>query len=485
MEKISNNILKNIDYIKEKTGNNIYIKIKNLMSNVFIVYNSCLISEEKLNKFLLENINFKKINKRTRPPKIAAYFKSIIKEPSLESESDFEMLFDKIFLGNVIVLINDVNYFISFNASVDLDRSITEPTTETVIYGPKDGFTENIKKNMGLIRKRIKSSSLWVKELEVGRETKTKVNIIYMENIASKELVNKVIKRIEKIDIDGIICTGNIRELIKPSFSTFFPTLLATERPDNTSRALLDGKVIIMVDNAPFVLITPAFFIDFLHSAEDYFQNAINSSIIRIIRFIAMLNALILPAYYVLLSTFDHELIPAPLLVNFTLQREGVPFPLIFEILLLSLIFEILREADIRLPSVIGSSISIVGALVIGQAAVQAGVVSTISLIVVAFTSICSLALPYVDFANSIKIWRFILVAFAAFFGNIGFLVGLMVFFLHLCSINVFDIPYLSPFAPLDLKKQKDAILRFPLKKLRRRSEVIAAKNKIRLKEID
>lgn len=255
-----------------------------------------------------------------------------------------------------------------------------------------------------------------------------------------------------------------------------FPTVYNSERPDVIAGELLDGKVAILVDGTPFVLVVPALFTSFLQSAEDYYQHWMISSLIRILRFFGISLALVAPSLYVAITTFHQEMLPTPMLISIASQREGVPFPAVVEALIMEIAFEVLREAGLRMPRTIGPAVSIVGTLVIGQAAVDAGVVSAVMVIIVALTAICSFLFPAYGLSNTIRVLRFPLMILAAMFGLFGVMFGIMVIILHLCSIRSFGVPYLSPFAPLVLQDQKDAFVLFPRRKLLTRPRLVNQK---------
>ena len=357
-----------------------------------------------------------------------------------------------------------------------LDRGITEATSEPILRGPKDSFTESHSKNLGLLRKRIKTENLWFEEMKIGRKTETRVTIAYINKIADKTKVKQIKERLKKIDIDGILDSGNLRDYLLEKNSSF-PQIQSTERPDFASEALLNGKIVILTENSPFVLILPTVFIDYLHISDDYNQKSVNISYTRVLRMLALIITLFTPAIYIAITTFDQNTIPDKLLISIAIQREGVPFPIFFEIILLTTIFEIIRESNIRSPSSMSAAMSIVGALVLGQAAVDAGIVSPITVIIVAITSICSLVFNDIDFMNGIRLWRFIFILFASILGLIGLLSITLIFIIKLASLENLNTSYLSPIAPLTIKDQKDAIIKVETKNLITRPSYISKLN--------
>lgn len=392
----------------------------------------------------------------------------------------FTTLYNAILNGETVILLDGFAEGIVTSTRSAKDRAVTEPSTESVIRGPRESFTETLRTNTALIRRKIKSPNLWIKSRVIGDVTQTDVAVMYINGIASDKIVAEVLARLDRINIDGILESGYIEDFIQDSKNSMFPTVYNSERPDVIAGELLDGKVAILVDGTPFVLVVPALFTSFLQSAEDYYQHWMISSLVRILRFFGISLALVAPSLYVAITTFHQEMLPTPMLISIASQREGVPFPAVVEALIMEVAFEVLREAGLRMPRTIGPAVSIVGTLVIGQAAVDAGVVSAVMVIIVALTAICSFLFPAYGLSNTIRVLRFPLMILAAMFGLFGVMFGIMLIILHLCSIRSFGVPYLSPFAPLVLKDQKDAFLLFPRRKLLTRPRLVNQKNIVR-----
>ncbi|MDN5348195.1 MAG: spore germination protein [Clostridia bacterium] len=341
-------------------------------------------------------------------------------------------------------------------------RGVEEPITESVVRGPREGFVENLRANTALIRRRLKTPDLKVESFRIGRYSATAVYVIYLSSLADPALIREVRRRLERIDVDGILESAYIEELIEDNPASPFPQIDHTERPDKVAASLLEGRAAILIDNTPFVLLVPAVFVQFIQSSEDYYERFYLASFLRMARFIALNIALILPAVYVAVSTFHQEMLPTSLLIKLAAQREGVPFPAVIEALLLELAFEMLREAGVRLPRPVGQAVSIVGALVIGEAAVNAGLVSAAMVIVVALTGIASFALPYFAMAITIRLLRFVLLVAAGILGFYGIMIVLLVILVHLCALRSFGVPYLSPVSPYRLQDWKDVFVRAP-----------------------
>ncbi|MFD2116722.1 spore germination protein [Paenibacillus yanchengensis] len=384
--------------------------------------------------------------------------------------------------GEVILLLDQHSSALALQMSQKSGRSVEEPSTETIIRGPREGFVEDIGVNTVLIRQRIRSDKLRIESTTIGRITQTKIEVIYLKNIADEKTVLEVHRRLNEIDIDGVLESGYIEEFIQDTVYTPFPTIFNTERPDVLTSELLEGRVAILVDGTPFALIVPAVFVHFFQAAEDYYHRSDISSLIRLLRFISFFIALFGPSVYIAITTFHQEMIPAPLLLSLSSQREGVPFPAFIEAFIMEIAFEILREAGVRMPRAIGQAVSIVGTLVIGTAAVDAGIVSAAMVIVVSITAISSFAFPAPEMSSTIRIIRFPMMILGASFGLFGILIGILILAFHLVGLRSFGIPYMSPFAPLAITDLKDTFIRLPIWFMRIRPKLINQKNKIRMK---
>lgn len=383
--------------------------------------------------------------------------------------------------GAVVVAISGFDHSISVNMGNNEKRSITEPSTQTVIRGPKDGFIESVLTNISLIRRRIKNPKLRFERFIIGTDTRTSVYMGYVHGIANEAIIQEVRNRLEKINVSAVFESGNIEELISDKTFTLFPLALNTERPDTVASNLMDGKIVIMVDGSPFSLLVPAVFVNFFEISEDYYQPFFLGTFLRFIRYLSFMIALITPSVYVGILTFHHELLPTTLLLSIIAQREGVPFPAVVEVLLMEITFEILREAGVRMPKAVGQMVSIVGALVIGQAAAEAGIISNIMIIIVAITAIANFVSPTYSFAAASRLLRFLLILAASVLGLYGVLIVLIFMVAHLCSLRSFGVPYLSPVAPFILGDQKDVFVRFPFWAMKNRPKYLRAESEIKL----
>ncbi|MBU3198490.1 spore germination protein [Clostridium estertheticum] len=386
---------------------------------------------------------------------------SMLSSSSVEQVSLINAIVEGCLSGDTILLIDKSKDALVINTRDWDKRAIAEPKTESSVRGPREGFTESIHINKALLRRKIKNQNFTLEEMKIGKQTKTSVCIVYINGIVNPKLVSEIKLRLNRINTDAILESGYIEQFIEDAPYSIFTTVGNSEKPDKVAAKLLEGRAAIIVDGTPFVLTVPLLFIESFQSSEDYYSRPYFSSFVRIIRFAAYGISLLAPAVYVALSTFNHELIPMVLLFSMSAAHEGVPFPAVFEAIIMIGIFEILREAGVRLPRNEGQAISIVGALVIGQAAVSAGLIGAPMVIVVSLTAVSSFVVtPHLD---SSVILRSLFLIMAGIFGAFGILVALLGLLIHLCSLKSFGTPYLSPLAPMSISGLKDAFFRFPL----------------------
>ncbi len=469
-----------LNNLKKRIPDLIVKKIKvGFFKYVYVITNETVSSSDRVNNFILKYFSNKSIFNNAN---ILENFKKDIEEniPSINYKNvdSRDKLIEFIFSGFTVVIYN--NKAIAYETRADIDRGVNEPSSEPVIRGPKDSFTENYNKNIGLIRKRLKSEFLTLEELTVGKQTHTKVGILYMDNICENEIVDEIKYTLNNINIDGVFDVNNFKEYLVKKNLTLFPTLIYSEKPDDACRFLLEGRIIITVENSPSVIIAPTFFMDFFKNSEDYYHTSFYATFMRVIRFVAFILSIITPALFIAIITYDPEILPLSLLINFTEQRSPVPFPAIIEAFILMFTFELLYEGDSRTPFNRGTSLSILGALVLGDAAVQAGIISPIMVIVISVASISSLVFIYYDMQGSIRFWRYILMIISSFFGLIGFLIGIMLLTINLCSIETFGKPYTLPFAPFLKNDLGDSLFKKSLSKNKKRPSFLTKKNIVR-----
>ena len=382
--------------------------------------------------------------------------------------------------GDVGLIVHNNNQAVLLGIRGMQTRSISEPETESVIRGPREGFVENIRTNTSMLRRKLKTPHLKMKNLTIGRESNTCVVVTYLENLADPGIVQEVLRRLEKIDIDAVLESGYLEEFIQDSSYSPFPQVQYTERPDTVAAALLQGRVGIVVDGTPFVLIVPFVFTEILQASEDYYERFQIATLIRWLRYLFLVLSLLTPGLYVAITTFHQDLLPTSLLLSVAAAREAIPFPAVVEALIMEVTFEGLREAGIRLPKTIGSAVSILGALVVGQAAVQAGIVSAPMVIVVSMTGIASFTIPRFNGAIAIRMLRFPIIFAAAVFGMFGILICILIILGHLANLRSFGIPYLSPIGPLSAADLKDVVIRNPWWAMRERPEYMALQDIVR-----
>jgi spore germination protein len=397
----------------------------------------------------------------------------------VESE-EIGSIVNHILNGKTVLLVDQLTKALVLDAKGGVSRSVAEPETEASVRGPRDGFTENIGVNTALVRQKLRSSQLKMISKELGTETKTTVIMMYMENLAQPDLVKEVQDRLDRIEIDGILESGYIEELIEDNPFSFFPQIQNTERPDTVVGNLLEGRVSILVNGTPFALIIPATFWQFIQASEDYYQRYHISIFLRILRVGLLFLALLLPAFYISVVTYHQEMIPTNLLFSIAASREAIPFPAFVEAMIMELAFEALREAGLRLPKVIGQAVSILGALVIGQAAVEAGIVSAPMVIVVSLTGIASFTIPRFNMAISIRLLRFPLMVLAGLFGIFGIVLGSIILLTHLNRLRSFGVPFFSPLGPLKWSELKDVFIRIPWWDMDQRPEDTVKENTTR-----
>lgn len=373
--------------------------------------------------------------------------------------------------GKPVLLVDGLDTALAFGLSAWEQRSIEEPAAESVLRGPREGFIETMRTNIAMLRRKIRNPKLKVVTLQIGSCTKTPVAVIYIEGIASPSLVREVMSRLKRIEIGDVLETAYIEEWIEDNRYSPFPQLLSTERPDVASAYLMEGHVVIMVDGTPTVLVAPITFFSLLQTPEDYYERYVVGTAIRWLRYFFFAISLLGPSLYVAVVSFHQEMIPTTLMLTMARSREQIPFTALMEAVLMETMFEALREAGARLPKQIGSAVSIVGALVIGQAAISAGIVSAPMVMVVAITGIASFMAPRYTIGIPIRLLRFPIMFLAGMMGLLGVILGMIIILNHLLHLRSFGVPYMSPLAPLKRRGLKDVVWRAPRWMLNRRAK--------------
>ncbi|MGG1519390.1 spore germination protein [Paenibacillus oryzisoli] len=435
------------------------------------VYLDGLVDKYTINEELIKPLlhDFQDIAVSELPQGVAAH---IVATFNLDDGFSLDDALYSVLSGNTAVFIDGLDTVMLIDSQGWKTRGIEEPQTESVIRGPREGFIEDIRTNTALLRRRIHDPKLRYRAFTIGRRSKRQVVLAYIEDIIHPEIVREAERRLNSIDIDDIAGSATVEQWITDSFLSPFPVIANTERPDKVSGALLQGKAAVLVDGDPFVLLLPVTFVSNIQSPEDFYQTWLIATLTRLLRTIAGLIATFLPAMYIALLEYHHGMIPSKLAFSIAGSREGVPFPAVVEAFIMETTLELLREAGVRLPKAIGQTIGIVGGLVIGEAAVSAGIVSPVMVIVVAITAIASFSYPSYSFAISLRMIRFGIMITAAFFGLYGIILAFIMISIHFVNLKSFGIPYSAPLAPLFLKDLKDMVLRAPLTFMKTRPQL-------------
>ncbi len=388
--------------------------------------------------------------------------------------SKMDEAINSILSGDSVIFFGNLTEAIVIGARGWAQRGVNEPIAESIVKGPHEGFTETLRINTSLIRRKIKHPSLRIISLKLGTLSNTDLVVIYIEKLASPDIVSEVLQRLGKIKMDSVIDVGYIEEMIEDNPYSPFPQIAYTERPDVLAGKLLEGKVGIILDGTPIVLVVPATLPQFLSVNEDYYQRAMTAILSRFVRYVGAFVAVVTPSVYIAVTTFHQEIIPTDLLMSIAAGRQGVPFPALLEALTMTVVLEILQEAGLRLPKPIGQTIGIVGALIIGDAAVNAGLVSPLMVIIIGLTAVANYAIPYYDLSLAVRLIRFPLMILAGLLGFFGVAMGLYALAIHLLRLRSFGVPYTSPVAPLRIRAfLQDTFVRAPWWALKRRPQLI------------
>ncbi len=474
-EKVFPNIKSNLEYIKVKYNflinsdikiRDFSVKFNNNSYSAFLVFIDGMVDSDSINKFILKPLMSK--NSVEDLKDIVATFKSndvtirkvkklnledtlyntLVPENDISKVSVFSDIVSNINKGNCVLFVDTLNCAFNFDVKNLKQRSISTPTSELIINGSQEGFIEVLRTNTSILRRLVNNENLVIENINVGVVSKTDCAICYIKGIANDELVSEVKYRINNLNIDYLVSSGQLKHLIEDSPNSSLPQIISTERPDNATTYLLEGRVVVIVNGTPFVLGMPATFIDFLASGEDLNLKYQFSNLLKIIRLIALTLTVLLPGLYIAITTFHQELIPSELLFAIVASRNSVPFPIIFELMIMEISFELIREAGIRVPTPLGATISLVGGLVLGDAAVSAGIVSPISIIIVAITGIASFAIPDFTMSFHFRLSRFFYIFLGYIAGFLGIALGLFIHLGVLANLESFGVPYLSPYAP-------------------------------------
>lgn len=505
-QKVYSSLDVNLEYVYSRfnTLMNSDIKIRKFLLNVksrefkaFILYIDGMVSKESINDFILKPLMLKNIAnqydgkqvvseavasniliRKVKKFNVVEYISdSLLPQNDIEKVDSFDKIAEDVASGNCILFVDTVNFAFDIDVKSFETRSIAEPKNEQVILGSQEAFVENLRTNTSMIRRNLCNESLVVESLDVGNKNKTKCAVCYLKNVANADLVAEVKFRLNNVDVDYITSIGELSQLIVDDISTTLPEILLTERVDKAIGNLLQGRVCVICNGNPYVMIMPVTIFDFMSTPEDTSINHIFANLLKVIRGISFFITLLLPGLYIAITTYHGELIPSELLFSIVASRSTVPFVVIVEIGLMELSFEIIREAGVRVPSPLGPTVGIVGTLILGQAAVEADIVSPILIIVIAITGITSFSIPDYSLSFHLRIERFIYILLGAFAGFLGIGIGLYLYLVTLCSLKSFGVSYLSPYAPLTVKGETRYLLK-PAWKREKRDAFLDPKNK-------
>lgn len=493
--KVSSDIEKNLEYIRENFKDCDDVIYRNLeigdgkKIKISFVMIDGLASKGEISNYAIETLiengqvtigdsdNFKE-----------EFLEYITKEglanAEVRPEDDYDKIFNMILSGETLFLMDRIDTGIIIGSRGWLLRGINEPQTETVIRGPRDGFTETLRTNTSLVRRRIKDTRFKIKMTSVGRRSKTDIAIMYIEDIVDSKILEEVKKRLNNIDIDAVLDSSILEYLIEDNYLSLFPQIENTERPDSVAASLYEGRVALIVDNSPFALIIPATIGTLLQSSEDYYTRWTEASFIRLMRIFAVFLVILPSALYVAITAYHPGLLPNRLIYYLAASRINVPFPAVIEAMGMELTMEIIREAGTRISGPIGSTIGIVGGLIIGQAAVEAGIVSNLMIILVAITTIASFAIPSYELTTSLRLCKYAFIVLAGVLGLYGIMLGIIFLGSHMVILNSFGVPFASPYSGLGIEQGdlKDTLVKAPVQRLWMRPGFTNPQNKKRMK---
>ena len=483
---LTSDIRRNVEMVKNSFGDSADIVVREMPGtsantpSMALIHIDGLVCQELVAEVLLARIADHQDEWRDPRQAFQALKGRVVSVSQVRETTVLEELVEQLCAGGCAILVESYPEALLCEVRGWPHRAIEEPITEPTVRGPKEGFSETLRTNTSLLRRRIKSSDLRIEQIKIGRITRTDVAVVYIATVVNQKVLGEVRRRLSKIDVDSIQESGHLEELIEDSHWSPFPTILRTERPDKAVGNLLEGRVVIITDGTPFVLIVPATLTMFLSAPEDYFERFLIGTLLRIVRFTAFLLSFTLSSLYVAVTTFHQEMLPTNLLWAIASQREGIPFPTVVEVLIMEAIFEVLREAGIRLPPVVGQTVSIIGVLVLGDAATRAGLASPATIVVLAASGVSSFAAPTFSIGIAARMLRFIMILLGGTMGLFGIISGLFTLFLHLTTLRSFGMPYLTPYSPFIASDMKDAAFRAPWWATRKRPALLSDRNPTR-----
>ena len=417
--------------------------------DAFIVFIDGMVDRETINNYILRQLMKPELFENYKGDRLVEFVENnVLSVHDTKKETKYDMIIGKICNGLTVLFIDGCSECLMFETRGYEKRSVEKPATEAVIGGPQEGFNENLRTNITLIRRIVKNHHLVSEILPLGKTNHSFCAVMYVDGISNPKVIKEVKRRINSLDTDYIQSGGVLEQLIEDSPLMLFPQVLRTERPDRASSFLMEGKVVIVTDGAPFIIAVPATFFSMLQTSEESNLKWQQGTFLKLIRLFGMFAALLLPGLYVALLLYHQEVIPSELLSSISMARESVPFPIFVEVMLMEVSFELIREAGIRVAGITGTTLGMIGGLILGQAAVTAGIVSPILIVVVAVTGLGNFAIPNYSLALSIRISRFLFIVLGALAGFYGISVGLFVLGGLVCSMKSFGVPFLSPIAP-------------------------------------
>ncbi len=475
-QSIYKSIDQNLKYVESKyntlINSDIIIRTfsivaKNKEFKAFLLYIDGMVDSDLINNYVLKPLMIKNksntfdgtITEEENPNKITVkkvqnfnlkdyIYDNLMPQNNVKQKADFSELFTGINSGNCGLIVDTIDIAFDIDVKGFKQRNIDKPSIENVIKGPQEAFVENIRTNTSMLRRFVNNENLIIESISVGKLSKTQCALCYMQNLANDVLIAEAKFRLNNLSIDTLISSGQLEQLIQDDNVTGIPQIISTERPDKCVKAIMQGRAVILINGNPYALIIPSVLIDFLSSSEDSNLKPLFANFLRGLRFLAMLITILLPGTYIAITCFHQELLPTDLLFSIFASRENVPFPIVFELLLMETSFELIREGGLRSPSAIGSTLGIVGALILGDAAVAANIVSPFLIIIVAITGLASFAIPNFSFGFHLRIYRFAFIALGYLCGFLGIGLGLFIYIAILCSLKSFGVSYTAPIAP-------------------------------------
>lgn len=492
-KKIGESIKKNKKYLQDTIGTSTDIQYRQFVipamghANALLVYISNMVDNNEIDEAILRPLM---MPIKLRQPLFGLFSGNESKLDSLintgvfirqaRKTNDWEEACDQIVQGNACLFTNGCSTAVILYARNLPSRQVSEPLSESEIRGPRDSFIENIGKNIAIIRSRIKDYGLRFDTVILGRRTKTAVTLAYVNSLVDDSILGELRSRLDRIDVDGILASGVLEEYIEDAPYSIFPQIEHTERPDKACAAILEGRIVLLVDNTPVVLIVPTVFWNYIQTPGDYYDRFYLGTFFRWVRLLALMLSFTLSSLYVLLATYHQEMLPTILALKIAQGREGVPFPALIEAFIMDILLEVIKEAGLRMPNPVGPTVSIVGTFILGQAAILAGIASPTLIIFITISAICSYAIPNYSLNNSLRLIRFPLLILSGVFGILGFFAGIIALMVHVLSLRSFGVPFMAPVIPFDEVGVQDTVIRVPWWRMKKRSGFTRPKDKVR-----